>query len=81
MNIYRKKIALNDDLTVEETIFDSDNETLKVIEEYEHALKNPEDEKAYQIAFEKMERLNAWDFETQYKQILSKLKLEDLTKK
>lgn len=71
---------LNSDLTVEETIFDSDNETLKVIAEYEHALNNPDDEKAYQHAFEKMERLNAWDFETQYKQILSKLKLDDLTR-
>jgi len=72
---------LNDALTVEETIFDSDNETLKVIEEYEHALNNPEDENEYQRAFEKMERLNAWDFETQFQQILSKLKLDDLTKK
>ena len=72
---------LNDALTVEETIFDSDNETLKVIEEYEHALLNPEDENEYQRAFEKMERLNAWDFETQFKQILSKLKLDDLSKK
>jgi ATP-binding cassette subfamily F protein uup len=72
---------LDFDLTVEQTIFNSDNETLKVIEEYEHALQNPSDEVAYQKAFEKMERLNAWDFETQYKQILFKLKLEDLTQK
>ncbi|MDO9276857.1 MAG: ABC-F family ATP-binding cassette domain-containing protein, partial [Lutibacter sp.] len=72
---------LDDSLTVEETIFNSDNETLKVIEEYEKALHNPNDEKAYQVAFEKMDRLNAWDFETQYKQILSKLKLDDLTQK
>ena len=72
---------LNYDLTVEESIFDSDNEALKAIEAYEHALKNPEDENEYQKAFEKMERLNAWDFETQYKQILSKLKLEDLDQK
>jgi len=72
---------LNNALTVEETIFDSDNETLKVIEAYEHALNNPEDENEYQRAFEKMEQLNAWDFETQFKQILSKLKLDDLTKK
>jgi len=73
--------SLNDALTVEQTIFDSDNETLKVIEEYEHALNNPEDENEYQRAFEKMERLNAWDFETQFKQILTKLKLDELTKK
>ena len=28
-----------------------------------------------------MEQYNAWDFETQYRQILSKLKLDDLTLK
>jgi ATP-binding cassette subfamily F protein uup len=73
--------VLDSTLTVEETIFNSDNATLKIIEEYEHALKDPSDEKAYQAAFEKMERLNAWDFETQYKQILFKLKLDNLDQK
>jgi ATP-binding cassette subfamily F protein uup len=69
---------LNPDLTVEETIFASDNEVLKVILAYEKALENPEDEDAYQKAFEAMERFDAWDFETQYKQILFKLKLVDI---
>ncbi|SHF44138.1 ATP-binding cassette, subfamily F, uup [Arenibacter palladensis] len=69
---------LDQKLTVEETIFASDNEVLKVIQNYEHALLNPEDADAYQKAFEAMERYDAWDFETQYKQILFKLKLEDL---
>ncbi|MGB5500301.1 MAG: ABC-F family ATP-binding cassette domain-containing protein [Maribacter sp.] len=69
---------LNPALTVEETIFASDNEVLKVILAYEKALENPEDEDAYQKAFEAMDRFDAWDFETQYKQILSKLKLEDI---
>ena len=68
---------LQDELTIEESIFASDNETLKVIEQYEKALEHPEDEEAYQKAFDKMDQLNAWDFETQYKQILFKLKLED----
>ena len=68
-------------LTVEQTIFNSDNQTLKIIEAYEKALKNPSDEKTYQESFEKMEQSNAWDFETQYKQILSKFKLGELTKK
>ncbi len=72
---------LDYELTVEQTIFNSDNQTLKIIEEYENALKNPENEKAYQLAFEKMEQHNAWDFETQYKQILFKLKLDDLSQK
>ncbi|MHC5202551.1 ABC-F family ATP-binding cassette domain-containing protein [Myroides sp. LJL119] len=70
--------ALQDELSIEESIFASDNEILKVIEQYEKALENPEDQDAYQAAFEKMEIHNAWDFETQYKQILSKLKLDDL---
>ena len=73
--------VLDDNLTVEETIFTSDNDTLKIIEEYENALKNPSEEKAYQHALEKMEQHNAWDFETQYKQILFKLKLEDSSQK
>ncbi len=69
---------LQNELTIEESIFASDNETLKVIEQYEKALENPEDEERYQKAFDDMDRHNAWDFETQYKQILFKLKLEDL---
>ena len=76
-----QKEDLNEELSVEQTIFDSDNDTLKVIELYEHALTNPEDAEAYQKAFELMEQKNAWDFETQYKQILFKLKLNDLQKK
>ncbi|MFB9110955.1 ABC-F family ATP-binding cassette domain-containing protein [Flavobacterium gyeonganense] len=68
---------LQEELTIEESIFASDNETLKIIEAYEKALENPEDEEAYQKAFDGMDQHNAWDFETQYKQILFKLKLED----
>ena len=69
---------LDPKLTVEQTIFASDNEILKVIERYEKALENPDDSEAYQKAFEQMEAHQAWDFETTYKQILFKLKLEDL---
>ncbi len=72
---------LAEHLTVEETIFASDNPILGVIKAYEDALKTPEDADTYQAAFEQMERFNAWDFETQYKQILSKLKLEHLDEK
>ena len=88
--VYRKEVTpafldqdpdLDPKLTVEETIFASDNEILKVIERYEKALENPEDSDAYQKAFEEMEMHQAWDFETQYKQILFKMKLDDLHKK
>ena len=69
---------LREDLSIEDNIFASDNDVLKVIESYEKALENPEDTDAYQKAFDAMDRYQAWDFETQYKQILTKLKLEDL---
>ncbi|MBC8755155.1 ABC-F family ATP-binding cassette domain-containing protein [Kordia sp. YSTF-M3] len=76
-----QKENLDPKLTVEETIFASDNPVLDIIANYEKALLNPDDAEAYQHAFEKMDAHNAWDFETQYKQILFKLKLEDLSQK
>ncbi len=78
MAFLSQNFNLQDELTIEESIFASDNEVLQVIRNYEKALENPEDEDKYQKAFDDMDRFNAWDFETQYKQILSKLKLEDL---
>ena len=78
MAFLSQNFNLQDELTIEESIFASDNEVLQVIRNYEKALENPEDEEKYQKAFDDMDRFNAWDFETQYKQILSKLKLDDL---
>ncbi len=78
MAFLSQKSNLQDELTIEESIFASDNEILHVIERYEKALENLEDEEKYQLAFDEMDRHNAWDFETQFKQILSKLKLDDL---
>lgn len=72
---------LDQNLTIEETIFSQGNKILDVIHQYENALKNPEETALYQQAFELMEQHNAWDFETQYKQILSKLKLENISQK
>ena len=73
--------VLDQNLTIEETILKSDNPILKVIKTYHEALENPEDSKLYQTAFDDMERYQAWDFETQYTQILFKLKLESLDQK
>lgn len=72
---------LDDSLTIEESILRSDNEVLGVINRYELALQNPDNTDAYQLAFDEMERANAWDFETRYKQILFKLQLKDLSQK
>ena len=73
--------VLDPSLTIEETIFSSENNILKIIATYNQALKKPEDTAAYQTAYDLMEQNNAWDFETQYKQILSKLKFKNLHQK
>jgi len=87
---YRKNIAVSflsqdpkfdDSLTIEQSVFNSDNPILKVIANYEKAILNSEDEENYQKAFEEMELFQAWDFETQYKQILFKLKLDKINQK
>ncbi|WP_029209403.1 ABC-F family ATP-binding cassette domain-containing protein [Aquimarina agarilytica] len=88
--VYRKglKVAflpqepnLDPQLSIEETIFTGDNESLQAIEAYEKAVLNPEDADAFQAAFDRMDQAQAWDFETEYKQILSKLKLDNLSLK
>ena len=73
--------VLDQEKTVEEIILASGNQTLKIIAAYEKALQKPEDTDNYQKAFEAMDQHEAWDVETQYKQLLSKLKLDDLTLK
>ena len=71
----------DDSLSVEQTIFATENRVLPIIKQYEKALENPEDSDNYQKAFDLMDQHNAWDFETQYKLVLSKLKLPDLSMK
>ncbi|MEP3822961.1 MAG: ABC-F family ATP-binding cassette domain-containing protein [Nonlabens ulvanivorans] len=72
---------LDPNATIEEIILDSDIPIIKIIANYEKAMQNMEDADKYQAAFDAMDSSNAWDFETKYKQILSKLKLDDLSQK
>jgi ATP-binding cassette subfamily F protein uup len=71
----------DENLTIEESIFASDNEVLKIIKQYEEAINNPDEMEKMEKAIDLMDQHHAWDFETLYKQILSKLKLEDLSQK
>jgi len=88
--IYRKGLrvgflpqepSMDPKLTIEQTIFQGDNDILRAIKAYEESLKTPDNVEVFQEAFDRMDQLQAWDFETQYKQILSKLKLNDLSLK
>lgn len=72
---------LDENLTIAQTIFASETPLLKIVENYEKALKNLEDEAAYQAAFEQMDKNNAWVFEQHYKQLLSQLKITNIEQK
>ena len=72
---------LDPKLTVEESVLKADNPIIKVIDQYNKALENPDNQEGYQKAFEAMDQFQAWDFETQYKKILFKLKLDNLNAK
>jgi len=72
---------LDPKLTIEETILKADNPTLRIIANYDKSLEDPNDQEAYQKAFEAMDQSQAWDYEKQYKKILFKLKLNDLDAK
>ncbi|RDC63360.1 ABC-F family ATP-binding cassette domain-containing protein [Adhaeribacter pallidiroseus] len=71
----------NENLTVQQTLFSGQNEVIETISQYEHILlqenANPDE---LQRLMERMEELNAWDYETKVKQILSKFGINDLEK-
>ncbi len=68
-------------LTIRDYIFDQDNEMLAVINAYERAVANHDDVSsgdAFQTLLNRMDGLEAWDYEAQIKQILGKLGIHDL---
>ncbi|WP_430813063.1 ABC-F family ATP-binding cassette domain-containing protein [Carboxylicivirga sp. RSCT41] len=65
---------LNKEHTVIEEVFNVDNETVQTIKAYEQALEK-NDQQALGALIEKMDVLQAWDYEQRIKQILSQLKI------
>jgi ATP-binding cassette subfamily F protein uup len=69
---------LDPELSIEQTILSGDKPILRVLENYQQALNDPEDTDGMQSAYDAMDAHQAWDFETRYTQTLSKLGLDDL---
>lgn len=68
------------DKTIYQTVFDDpDNEIIQVIQEYQKVLLDAEHDGQNQLQpmLEKMDRLQAWDFEYQINEVLGKLGLHD----
>jgi ATP-binding cassette subfamily F protein uup len=69
-----------DNTTVIEAILDNaENPMVRAVNHYEMALLEPQNEEKMKKAIEEMERYNAWDFESRIKEILFKLKVDDLS--
>ncbi|MBF8963116.1 ABC-F family ATP-binding cassette domain-containing protein [Pontibacter sp. FD36] len=69
----------DEELTVQQTIFGGQGEVLDVIREYEVAISHPDTSaEKMQHLMERMDELQAWDFEIKVKQILSKLGIHNL---
>ncbi|WP_347156417.1 ABC-F family ATP-binding cassette domain-containing protein [Pontibacter chitinilyticus] len=70
---------MDDELTVQQTIFSGQSEVVELVRTYEAALENPNTSaEKMQLLMERMEEKQAWDFEVKVKQILSKLGIHQL---
>ena len=67
--------------TVMDAVFDSDNEMVRAVRDYETALSRTDKPKLLQDALARMDRLQAWDIEARIKEVLSKLNIEDVNQK
>lgn len=68
--------VFEENATIWQAIFTSQNEAVAAIKSYETAIKT-HDHDALHKAMEDMDRLNAWDYEAKIKQILGKLDVPD----
>jgi ABC transport system ATP-binding/permease protein len=66
-------------LTVNQILFDDANEVARVVKEYEHCIHHPEtDPNRMQRVLERMDELNAWEYDAQVQEITAKLGIADL---
>jgi ATP-binding cassette subfamily F protein uup len=72
---------INSDLTIWDSVFETDNPILIAISEYERCLEEGETGEAFQKAMDTLEDLNGWDQEVKVKSILSELNIDQLDAK
>jgi len=69
-------------LTVKDVLFSDSNEVAKVVKEYEDCIHHPDTSpERMQSVLEKMEELNAWDYENKVHEIIEKLGVPDIDKR
>ena len=71
-----------DGIIVKDALFSDKNEIARVVKEYEACLQHPDvDPDHMQKVLERMEELNAWDYEAKVHEVIEKLGVPDLEKK
>ncbi|MFI3262113.1 MAG: ABC-F family ATP-binding cassette domain-containing protein [Rikenellaceae bacterium] len=75
-----QKPDIDESLTVLEAIYRSDDEISSTVRDYEKAILESNHELTSTL-LTKMDSLNAWDFEYRAKEILSRLKIRDLSQR
>jgi len=74
--------SVDDNLTVKDVLFSDSNEIAKVVKEYEDCIHHPETSAdRMQAVLERMEELNAWDYENKVHEVIEKLGVPDIDKK
>jgi ATP-binding cassette subfamily F protein uup len=69
-------------LTINDILFNEKNEVARAVKEYEDCLHHPDTSgDRMQKALERMEELNAWDYDAKVQEITSKLGITDLDQK
>lgn len=85
VSILRQHPAFNENETISEAVFADDKEELNVIRDYELAVLKSETDPAnapdLSPIMEKMDALNAWEYEHQIKQLLGRLGIHNLEQK
>lgn len=82
MGYLTQQPQVDDKLTVKDILFSDSNEIAKVVKEYEDCIHHPDTSpERMQEVLEKMEELNAWDYEAKAHEIIEKLGVPDFDKK
>lgn len=71
---------LNPEHTVFEALFSAESDTIKAVKAYEIAIESGDGD-LMQTAMERMDELNAWDYDSRVKEIIAKTGLEHLDQK
>ncbi|HEX6889595.1 MAG TPA: ABC-F family ATP-binding cassette domain-containing protein [Chryseolinea sp.] len=74
--------TVDSQLSVKDVLFSDTNEIARVVKEYEDCIHHPDTSaERMQHVLEKMEELNAWDYENKVHEIIEKLGVPDIDKK